>query len=129
MGGKREREREKKKNQIVLGKTSGALKEIMELVSFSNKLFDTYAPWQSFKTDLSLCEKQLFDISFLISNLALLLTPFLPSSSEIVLNFLGIKAEKFEPIFQNEICVQDVKPLFERLNFDDVKEKFSSFIS
>lgn len=69
-----------------------ALNEIFAFVQFGNKYFDTEKPWETFKTDKRACENTLFNCIQIIANLAVLLSPFLPFSSEKLLQALDLES-------------------------------------
>ena len=111
------------------GKIALAVKEIMELVSFSNKLFDTYAPWATLKVDEDKCKEQLFNIVTLITNIATLMSIVTVKGPQKVFEFLGTNENNFEPFyFTNEITVGEVAPLYQRLDYKEVAEIFKQYI-
>lgn len=73
----------------------GALKEalegIFELVRFSNKYFDSKAPWITRSSNRRECETTLYNCIQLAGNLGILLAPFLPFSSEKILGWLDLR--------------------------------------
>ena len=111
------------------GKVALAVKEIMELVSFSNKLFDTYAPWATLKVDEDKCKEQLFNIVTLITNIATLMSVVTVKGPKKVFEFLGTNENNFEPFyFENEITVGEISPLYQRLDYKEVAEIFKQYI-
>ena len=66
-----------------------ALNEVFELVRYGNKYYDALAPWKTRTTDIADCRNTLYNCVQLIVNLANLLTPFLPFSSEKIHEWLG----------------------------------------
>ncbi|MCM1038015.1 MAG: methionine--tRNA ligase [Ruminococcus sp.] len=76
--------------QIEAGAFKDALDEIFDFVRAANKLFDTNAPWITRTTDETACRETLYQCVQIIANLALLLYPFLPFSSEKVCKWLDI---------------------------------------
>ena len=111
------------------GKIALAVKEIMELVSFSNKLFDTYAPWATLKVDEEKCKEQLFNIVTLITNIATLMSVVTTKGPQKVFEFLGTNENNFEPhYFNNEIKVGEISPLYQRLDYKEVAEIFKQYI-
>lgn len=100
-----------------------ALDEIFGLVRFGNKYFDASKPWNTRNTDIGDCKNTIFNCIQIIANLALLLAPFLPFSSEKVCNWLGLKQE-WQPRF---ICggyaIPTPEILFERLDKGMIDEE------
>ncbi len=79
-------------NLIEGGELKEALEKIFELVRFSNKYFDSKAPWLTRTENNSECEDTLYNCVQLIANLGVLLAPFLPFSSEKILEWLKLKS-------------------------------------
>lgn len=77
------------------GAFKDALGEIFDFVRESNKFFDTEQPWITRDTDLNACKNTLYQCVQIIANLAILLHPFLPFSSEKVFTWLNIR-DKWE---------------------------------
>lgn len=75
--------------QIEAGNFRDAIREIFEIVHFANKYFDTEQPWITRTTDPVKCENTIFQCVRIIANLAALLAPFLPFSSEKISRWLG----------------------------------------
>ncbi|MEG1751824.1 MAG: methionine--tRNA ligase [Clostridia bacterium] len=119
---------EKVATNIQQGKTSTALKNIFELVSYANKKFDANAPWQTIKTDPELCEKQCFEFVTIILNLANMLLPFIPNGACKILEWMGdIKNEWGVKTFKNNVKLGDFCPLYQRLDMENVKLKFKNY--
>ncbi len=110
------------------GYVSSAVKEIMELVSFANKYFDTTAPWNTIKTDLELCNRQCLEYLTLIANISIMLQPIIPKSANKVICWLSIENSFIKYNFKSDIHLKDFERLFDRIDFDVVKKDFSQFI-
>lgn len=67
-----------------------AITEIFDFVRNANKFFVTEQPWITRNTDPKTCENTLYQCVQIIANLAVLLSPFLPFSSEKVCRWLNI---------------------------------------
>lgn len=67
-----------------------AVNEIFAFVRQANKYFDTEQPWITRNTDKRACGNTLFQCVQIIANLAVLLYPFLPFSSEKLCKWLKI---------------------------------------
>jgi len=115
--------------EIEQGKINIALKTILDLVDYSNKLFDEYAPWNSIKSDKTLCEKQLFNIVSLIANINILLTPYLPKGCAKVEKLLNIKENSYNYFeLTKDIELEEIEPIYQRLDYDFIKEKYAKYI-
>lgn len=67
-----------------------AIGGIFDFVRSANKYFDTQKPWVTRESDEAACKATLFQCVQIIANLAVLLAPFLPFSSEKICGWLGI---------------------------------------
>lgn len=76
--------------QIENGCFKDAINEIFEFVRSANKFFDTEQPWITRHTDKTACENTLYQCVQIIANLAVLLSPFLPFSSEKVIGWFNL---------------------------------------
>ncbi|MEC1523709.1 methionine--tRNA ligase [Neobacillus niacini] len=92
------------------------LEKVFELVRFSNKYFDEQQPWKQIHENEESCKQTLADCIYLIANIAHILTPFLPFSSEKVKNLLNISETNWKPFLVKPIVLSDVEPLFERID-------------
>lgn len=102
--------------KIENGSFKDALEEIFSLVRFGNKYFDSNQPWKTRTEAPVLCENTLFGCVQLIANIAVLLHPFLPFSSEKIFGWLGITA-RWQPQFVAEKSLfPKAELLFERIN-------------
>lgn len=115
---------------IEQGKIALAVRDIMDLVTYSNKLFDTYAPWATLKVDENKCKEQIFNIITLIQNLAILLSIITTKAPKKVFEFLSTDDNNYIPFFfTNEIRIsENISPLYQRLDFKEVSEKFKNYI-
>ncbi|CAG9623572.1 methionine--tRNA ligase [Sutcliffiella rhizosphaerae] len=93
-----------------------ALEEIFSYVRKSNKYFDEKQPWKQVKENRENCEQILKDCSFIIINLANLLSPFLPFSSEKILKMAQIESTEWKPIQLNSLKLLNVAPIFQRID-------------
>lgn len=112
------------------GKIALVIKEIMDLVSYSNKLFDSYAPWASLKVDEKKCQEQLFNVVTLINNINILLSIITPNACKKVFEYLGTNANDFNPYyFDKDIVIsENIAPLYSRIDLKEVSEIFSKYI-
>lgn len=71
-----------------------ALKVVMDAAQKGNQFLDRCAPWFTLKSDKSRCMADLYANLELIRRIALMSAPFLPSSSEKILSYLGIDGSR-----------------------------------
>lgn len=93
-----------------------ALEKVFELVRYSNKYFDEQQPWNQVREDTEACKQTLADCAYIIGNLANILAPFLPFSSEKVKGMLQITDHSWKPILVSPQTLTNVDPLFERID-------------
>ena len=109
--------------KIESGRLKDALDEIFSFVRFANKYFDSGAPWKTRTENRDKCKNTLFNCVQIIANLALILYPFLPFSSEKLISLLSLNNE-WKPQFVSEgYDVPEIKPLFERLDKSVIEEE------
>ncbi len=92
-----------------------ALETIFELVRFGNKYYDSQEPWKTRTNAPEQCAKTLYNCTWLIGNLAVLLAPFLPFSSQRILGWLGLTTDWCIQDFQARIIPEDFGVLFTRI--------------
>lgn len=80
---------------------------IWELITFCDRLIEKERPWE----DLQEKRQTIFDLAFLLKNIALMLNPFLPNTSEKILEQLGIK----ENSKSNSFEIKKGESLFPRI--------------
>ncbi|MDQ0352500.1 methionyl-tRNA synthetase [Alkalibacillus filiformis] len=97
-----------------------ALEGIFEFVRYGNKYFDQQQPWVQVKENVDECKKTLATCVYIIANLAQLLSPFLPFSSNVVKEKLGITESQWKPIDQYTTSIRNVHPLFERIDLKQI---------
>jgi methionyl-tRNA synthetase len=106
-----------------------ALQAIMELSQAGNIALNDAAPWKQVKADREACETTLVQFLNLCSSLSVLMSPFLPESSQKAWAYLG-KDSKIEDLGWNSALVHqdsfELKqplPLFTKLNMEEILEK------
>ena len=101
-----------------------ALETIFAAVRGMNKYFDHEQPWKQVLEDKQACGKTIGTCAFAITNLAQLLEPFLPFSSEEVKNMLGRKGTSWKVVWnQDSGKLLDVHPLFRRIEVNLIEEE------
>lgn len=104
-------------SEIEHANIKNALREIFSVIREINKYFDESKPWITIKNDYDACNNTIFTCAEAILNLAILLEPFLPKSSEkIFINFdLSTVAWKYTPL-PFDVKLNAISILFERLD-------------
>lgn len=99
------------------------LEKVFELVRFSNKYFDEQQPWKQIHEDKESCKQTLANCVYLIGNLANILTPFLPFSSEKVNKMLNTLETSWNSFLVQPQTLSNVEPLFERIDPSRIEEE------
>ncbi len=108
---------------ITLYRFKDALETIFSFVRDANKYFDTERPWETRATDPAACDNTLYTCVQIISNLAVLLRPFLPFSSEKILSWLQLKPDWTPQFVRAGYTLPATGILFERLDKSAVEEE------
>ncbi len=74
--------------KIENGNFKDALEEVFSCIRFGNTYYDSAQPWKTKTTDPDACKTTIANCCYLIANLACLLHPFLPFSSEKIAAWL-----------------------------------------
>lgn len=104
------------------------LEKVFELVRYSNKYFDEQQPWKQIHENEESCKQTLADCVYLIANIAHILTPFLPFSSEKVKGLLNISETNWKSFLVKPIVLSNVEPLFERIDPSRIEEELERLI-
>jgi methionyl-tRNA synthetase len=105
-----------------------ALEEIFTFIRSANKYFDEEQPWKQFKENKQGCSDTLATSVFIIANLAQLLAPFLPFSSNEVKSILKIQDFSWKPIQIKERKLYSSKPLFERIDVSSIDKELERLL-
>ena len=102
--------------QIEAGAFKDAIHEIFDFVRNANKFFDAEQPWITRTTDQTACDNTLYQCVQIIANLAVLLLPFLPFSSEKVLRWLNVSNTWERKTVSPGYSIPEVEILFQRID-------------
>ncbi len=92
-----------------------ALEEIFECVRFANTYYDARYPWKTRTEAPEKCKETIAVCSYLICNLACLLAPFIPFSSNKVSVWLGCDLSWQEQTVNVKHISSDISILFSRI--------------
>lgn len=101
---------------IEKGAFKDALNGIFEFVRQANKYFDTETPWITRTSDQEACRNTLYQCVQMIANLAVLLRPFLPFSSEKICGWLSLDDKWQLHEVQGGYYLPEIQILFERID-------------
>ena len=109
---------------IEQGCFKAALETIFAYIRKANKYFDEQQPWITVNIDIQKCSETLNTCIQIIANLAVLLEPFLPFSSEKVKSMLSIDSTGWHPIsIPSGLKLGPVDILFERIDKKVINEE------
>lgn len=117
--------------RIENGAFRDAIDEIFGFVRSANKFFDTQQPWITRNTDKEACDNALYQCVQIIANLAVLLQPFLPFSSEKVRGWLNISDKWERQAVPAGFLLPEVEILFQRIDRKAIEietEKLKSIV-
>ncbi len=101
---------------IEKGAFKDAVAGIFEFVRRANKYFDTETPWITRTSDETACQNTLYQCVQMIANLAVLLKPFLPFSSEKVCKWLRVDDTWHIHKVPGGYTLPEIQILFERID-------------
>lgn len=110
---------------IEQGAMKDALGELFDLVRYGNKYFDTGKPWETRNNDVISCRNTIYNCVQLIANLAVLLSPFLPFSSQTVCQWLDLRPCWKRQVVKKGTPLPQTSILFERLDRKIIEEERS----
>ena len=105
------------------GHFKDAITEIFDFIRKANKYFDTERPWITRNTDLNTCDNTLYQCVQIIANLAVLLAPFLPFSSEKVLKWLNLNNKWERQHVESGYLLPEIGILFQRIDKKVIEEE------
>lgn len=110
--------------KIKCGKLKSSIEEIFEFIRSINKYFDENTPWITLKNDTDKCKNTIYNCIFCIANIANLLEPFLPFSSQKILGWLSVKNSRWETIsVEPGTELKEFSVLFKRLDTNIIDEE------
>lgn len=107
-----------------------ALKGVLELADLGNKRFQDGEPWKLIKENPAAAANLLRDLIYLVRDLAVLASPFVPGSAEKIAGFLGLSQLDWSLLGQLHglSVLHPTEILFKKLEdkeVEDFKEKFA----
>ena len=108
---------------IESGHFKDAITEIFDFIRKANKYFDTEQPWITRSTDQNACNNTLYQCVQIIANLAVLLAPFLPFSSEKVLKWLNLNNKWERQHVESGYSLPEIGILFQRIDKKVIEEE------
>lgn len=108
---------------IESGNFRSAIAAVFQLVDFGNKYYDEKKPWVTRVEDIEDCGNTIYNCVQLVANLAVILHPFIPTSSETVEKWFNI-----DNIWQIKTIpagykLPDISVLFQRIDKKKIEEE------
>lgn len=102
-----------------------AADKAIKLIDDANKYYDDQKPWIQFKENIEEFNNTIFTCATLIANIANIMEPFMPASSEKVRAIFGFEKATWEPVeIKAGIKLDTVEVLFTRFDEKVVLAKF-----
>ncbi len=111
-----------------------ALREIFSIADIANKRFQDEEPWKARNENPSRAASLLNDLCYVLKDLAILIHPYMPKSSERLAAFFGLSVEK-DPLTWKDLglngmlkTVQKPEVLFQKLEHETIvslRERYS----
>lgn len=105
-----------------------ALECIFEYVRAANRYFDEQKPWIQIKEDPEACEQTLATCTFIISNLAQLLQPFLPVAVKEIKEMLQVDVCTWSMQMSLPTNLTNIQPIYERLDVKLIDEELANLV-
>lgn len=115
--------------KIENGNFREAIDEVFSLVRFGNKYYDFNQPWKTRMTNAIECNDTLFNCVQIISNLAVLLSPFLPFSSNKILNWLNLSCIWEQQYVETGYKLPPITILFDRIDKSRIENELTKLES
>lgn len=110
-------------NRLERAELRDALRDIFALASYGNKIFQAGEPWKARKEDPDSAAALLRTLVYLVRDLAIMVEPYMPTTSKKILGFLGCRELPWALLgdFSGLEEVSQVEILFEKLEDDRVE--------
>ena len=107
-----------------------ALRAIFALSDIGNKAFQDGEPWKMRTQEPEEAKKLLRTLLYLIRDLSVMVTPYMPTTGEKILAMLSSSGLKWDSVgsFKGEIKIADIELLFSKLEdktIDELRERYS----
>jgi len=101
-----------------------ALRAVFALSDIGNKAFQAGEPWKTRKERPELAAKLLKTLLYMIRDLAIMVSPYMPETGKTVMSFFGVEEYGWEDLgkFEGLESVGNVKLLFSKLEDEKVEE-------
>lgn len=102
---------------IEKGEFKNASNSLLEYISFANKYYDSKQPWIKVKENIDDFNDITYTCTYMISNMANLLNPILPTTSKKIKKMLNLKEYQWrEEKIEGDIHIENIDLLFNRID-------------
>lgn len=115
--------------KIESGNLRDAINIIFEFIRYANRYFDSEQPWITKNTNASFCEDTLYNCVQMIANLVIVLSPFLPFSSEKVINWLNLQCKWEKQFVSWGYQLPKIQVLFERIDKKTAEDEVEKLLA
>lgn len=85
-------------------------------MDYANKYYDNQKPWIQNKEDIEGFKKTIYTCTVFIANIANLIEPFMPNTTNTIKKYLQIEDNKWEYInIDKDIKLDNIQPLFNKM--------------
>ncbi|MDD7162029.1 MAG: methionine--tRNA ligase [Candidatus Ornithospirochaeta sp.] len=107
-----------------------ALRAIFALSDIGNRAFQSSEPWKLRNENPEKAKAILRTLVYLIRDLGIMVTPYMPATGERILSFLSLSGAKWDSLgdFTGEVKVGEISLLFEKLEdkrVEELRERYS----
>ena len=101
-----------------------SIRLIFELSDIGNKAFQDGEPWKVRKEDPEKAAVLLRTLMYLIRDLAIMITPYMPTTGDRILSFISADGMKWDSVgsFEGNLEVKEPELLFQKLEDDRINE-------
>ena len=93
------------------------MEEVFDYIGLGNKYYDESTPWVAVKEDINKFNDITYTCIYMIANIANLINPFLPETSNKIKEMLNLDEFKWmQENISGNIKINDLKLLFNRID-------------
>lgn len=112
-------------DDLAIGREKDALRRIMTISSRANQYFQEQQPWKTRTENPEQCRMTMFLLANLIKDLAILIEPFMPETSQRIFTQINIAPQGWPTLGELSLCTHTIgtpEPLFAKLEDKDLAE-------
>ncbi len=114
-------------SSIEKGHLRKGLQAVFKLVDYGNRYINDKEPWSTVKSDPQRAERDLAVAAHVIKCLAVLISPFLPETSQKICNQMNTSPDNLKWIYPSpeKVSVKKTNPLYKKIDEEEVKKQLS----